>query len=81
MADSATNSSTDLTRGVKANTIADGGMILGHVGKDQRFAGWPGCHRQLHSGRHEEPWRISRDRECLEAEMELEHSTVAVRRS
>ncbi|HEU4693403.1 MAG TPA: FAD-dependent oxidoreductase [Vicinamibacterales bacterium] len=34
MADSATNSSTDLTRGVRANEIADGGMILGHVGKD-----------------------------------------------
>ena len=34
MADSATNSSTDLTRGVKANTIPDGGMIPGHVGKD-----------------------------------------------
>ena len=34
MADSATNSSKDLTRGVKANSIADGGMILGHVGED-----------------------------------------------
>src|SRR6187200_1267004 len=35
MADSAANTSRDLTRGVKANSIADGGMILGEVGKDQ----------------------------------------------
>ena len=34
MADSAANSSQDLARGVKANSIADGGMILGHVGED-----------------------------------------------
>src|SRR6185369_1577475 len=35
MADSAANTSRDFTRGVKANSIADGGMILGEVGKDQ----------------------------------------------
>jgi NADPH-dependent 2,4-dienoyl-CoA reductase/sulfur reductase-like enzyme/nitrite reductase/ring-hydroxylating ferredoxin subunit len=34
MADSATNSSRDLSRGVKASSIADGGMVLGQVGKD-----------------------------------------------
>src|SRR6188508_2607435 len=34
MADSAANSSKDLARGVEANSVADGGMILGHVGKD-----------------------------------------------
>src|SRR5688572_31559810 len=34
MADSAADSSRDLARGVTANSIADGGMILGHVGKD-----------------------------------------------
>ena len=34
MADSTTNSSQDLTRGVDANSIADGGMILGRVGKE-----------------------------------------------
>ena len=34
MADSAANTSRDLARGVKANSIADGGMILGHVGED-----------------------------------------------
>ena len=35
MADSAANTSRDFTRGVKANSIADGGMILGKVGQDQ----------------------------------------------
>ena len=35
MADSTANSSTDLTRGLALDSIADGGMILGHVGKDQ----------------------------------------------
>jgi apoptosis-inducing factor 3 len=35
MADSATNSSADLARGVALDSIADGDMILGHVGKDQ----------------------------------------------
>ena len=34
MADSAGNSSRDLARGIEANSIADGGMILGHVGED-----------------------------------------------
>ena len=34
MADSAANTSKDLARGVKANSIADGGMLLGHVEKD-----------------------------------------------
>jgi len=35
MADSATNSSKDLARGVKANSITDGGMIVGRVGEDE----------------------------------------------
>ena len=35
MADSAANTSRDLARGVTANSIADGGMILGYVGEDQ----------------------------------------------
>ena len=35
MADSAANTSRDLARGVTANAIADGGMILGYVGEDQ----------------------------------------------
>jgi apoptosis-inducing factor 3 len=34
MADSAANTSRDLTQGVKVNSMADGGIILGHVGKD-----------------------------------------------
>src|SRR5688500_16453058 len=34
MADSADGPSTDLARGVKADSIADRGMILGHVGED-----------------------------------------------
>src|SRR6188768_3074525 len=35
MAESAGSSSTDLTRGIDAGSIADGSMILGHVGKEQ----------------------------------------------
>jgi apoptosis-inducing factor 3 len=35
MADSAANSSPNLAHGVSANSIADGRMILGHVGEDQ----------------------------------------------
>ena len=35
MSDSAVDSSRDLTLGVRADSVADGGMILGHVGKDQ----------------------------------------------
>ena len=34
MADSATNSSKDLSRGVAVSSFEDGDMILGHVGKD-----------------------------------------------